>query len=77
MKRLTPIKAIRQQCLDCSGGQRAEVRECPVDACTLWPYRMGKNPFIERPAQKGKQVGSKINSAETINAQEGSFLREA
>ena len=44
MKTLTPLKAIREKCLDCSGGQPKEVRLCPVTDCPLWPYRMGKNP---------------------------------
>ncbi len=45
MKRvLTPVKAIRAKCLDCSCGQVKEIRECPVMTCPLWPYRMGKRP---------------------------------
>jgi len=43
-KLLTPIKAIRAKCIDCSGGQLAEVKECTVTECTLYPYRMGKRP---------------------------------
>ena len=41
---LTPIKAIRAKCLDCSCGQVKEIRLCPVTKCPLWPYRMGKRP---------------------------------
>lgn len=41
---LTPIKAIRARCLDCCGGQKAEVRLCPSRKCPLWPYRMGCRP---------------------------------
>ncbi len=44
MQGLTPMKAIRAKCLDCSAGQPKEVRLCPVTACPLWPYRMGRNP---------------------------------
>ena len=44
MNSLTPMKAIRAKCLDCSGGHPKEVRLCPVTDCPLWPYRMGKNP---------------------------------
>ena len=43
-ERLTPIKAIRAKCLDCCCGQRQEVRLCPVSACPLFPYRLGKRP---------------------------------
>jgi hypothetical protein len=47
MKKLTPLKAIRAKCIDCSGYELKEVRECPFDgkedkACALHPLRMGK-----------------------------------
>jgi len=38
-KELTPLKAIRAKCLDCSGGNAQEVRKCPVKTCPLWPFR--------------------------------------
>lgn len=41
---MTPVQAIRAKCLDCSGGNRAEVRLCPVSDCSLFPFRMGRNP---------------------------------
>jgi hypothetical protein len=44
MKNLTPIKAIRAKCLDCSGFQPSEVRNCGIPECSLFPYRFGKNP---------------------------------
>ncbi|GAG31367.1 unnamed protein product, partial [marine sediment metagenome] len=47
MKVLTPLKAIRKECLACSGGSLKYVRFCPCDGvhskwCDLWPYRLGK-----------------------------------
>ena len=44
MEVLTPIKAIRAKCIDCSCGSLKEVRECHMKDCSLWPYRMGKRP---------------------------------
>lgn len=41
-KLLTPIKAIRQKCLECSAWSQAEVRLCPAKDCALYPFRMGK-----------------------------------
>lgn len=41
---LTPIKAIRAKCLECSGNQPSEVRNCLITECPLYPFRMGKNP---------------------------------
>ncbi len=43
-KRLTPIKAIRAKCLDCMGGSAKGVRLCNIPECSLFPYRLGKNP---------------------------------
>lgn len=44
---LTPIKAIRAHCLDCMCGQVNEVKLCPSKDCSLYPYRLGKNPNIK------------------------------
>jgi hypothetical protein len=44
VKILRPLKAIRQHCLDCSGGSPQEVRLCEMDDCPLYPYRMGHRP---------------------------------
>lgn len=44
MQFLTPIKAIRAKCLECSNYQPKEVRECIIPDCPLYPFRMGKNP---------------------------------
>ena len=43
-KHLTPVKAIRKNCLDCSGGSVSEVRNCVVTDCPLYLYRLGRNP---------------------------------
>ena len=47
MKILTPIKAMRAKCLDCTCNQPKEIRLCTVINCALWPYRMGKRPKRE------------------------------
>ena len=52
---MTPLKSIRAYCLDCMGGNAAEVRRCPSEGCPLHPFRMGHNPNIKReltPEQK-------------------------
>ena len=46
--RRSPTRAMRALCVDCMGGQHAEVRRCTSVGCALWPYRMGKNPFTDR-----------------------------
>jgi hypothetical protein len=41
---LTPLKALRAQCLRCMGQSYALVRECPSLNCPAWRYRMGFLP---------------------------------
>jgi hypothetical protein len=42
------LKVIRAKCLDCSAGSDVEVRRCTAVGCSLWPYRMGNDPFTNR-----------------------------
>lgn len=44
MKNKTPIKSIREHCIECSSGSKSEVLNCIVTDCVLYPYRLGKNP---------------------------------
>ena len=60
MKILTPIKAIRAKCLDCCCGQRAEVKLCKLETCSLHPYRMGKRP------KRDKDITEGINTEKTL-----------
>ena len=41
---LTPLKAIRYQCLECLGWSASEVKNCTGKLCPLYPYRFGHNP---------------------------------
>ena len=45
--KLTPMKAIRAKCLECSCGAFIEVKLCPIEKCPLYPYRMGHRPKAE------------------------------
>lgn len=40
----TPHKSIRARCMDCVAGYHGEIRNCDIDDCPLWPYRMGEKP---------------------------------
>jgi hypothetical protein len=53
MNNITPLKAIRKKCFECSNGQNKEIRDCPcfenngaIEKCSLYPYRLGKRPKI-------------------------------
>ena len=45
-------EAIRARCIDCSGGNRAEVRNCEFTDCPLWPFRMGTGKQDPRARDK-------------------------
>ena len=38
--KVTRQEAIRLRCLDCVGGQQAEVKRCTSLYCPIWAYRM-------------------------------------
>jgi hypothetical protein len=42
MKKNTPLRAIRQHCLECSGHYKKEVKKCLIIDCPLYQYRFGK-----------------------------------
>ena len=43
----TPIKAIREKCLNCSRWQPGEVRQCTAIDCPIYLHRMGTRPSEE------------------------------
>ncbi len=46
---LSPIKAIRLNCLECVSWSAYEVKHCTAKLCPLYLYRLGK-----APGHKGK-----------------------
>lgn len=44
MKKYSPLRAIREKCIDCCCGNTAEVRKCTLEKCPLYTFRMGHNP---------------------------------
>ncbi len=44
---LPPLKAIRQNCIDCMCGNKLEVKHCQVVSCILFPYGFGRYPTEE------------------------------
>jgi len=55
--RLTPIRAIRFQCLECCGFSQREVMKCQSELCSLFPFRFGNahtgKKGIKKPAAEG------------------------
>lgn len=44
MSKKAIMTAIKEKCLDCSGGYKDEVKLCPIEDCPLYIYRLGKDP---------------------------------
>ena len=66
-----PIKAIREKCLDCCCGSAAEVKECTIEECPIYPYRFGKNPFRQKremTEEERKELGDRLREARKTNA---------
>ena len=62
---LTPLRSIRAHCVECAGGNVAEVRRCPVERCALYQYRLGHNPAAKRELteEQREAVKSRLSSA--------------
>jgi len=58
MNNKTPIKSIREHCIQCSAGSKGEVLHCVIPDCQLFPYRLGRNPARKR---KEKQPENYLN----------------
>ena len=61
--KLTPMKAIRLLCVDCSGYVVADVRDCVIPDCPLYDYRLGRNP-------KRKGLGTKNPTQLAVSGKE-------
>lgn len=44
----SPLKVIREKCLDCCCGQAGEIKNCAIIKCPLHPFRLGKNLYRTR-----------------------------
>lgn len=44
----SPLRAIRQFCIQCSGDSPREAYNCPEEKCVLHPFHRGTNPFHKR-----------------------------
>lgn len=55
--------AIRSHCVECMGGLVQSIKGCTSMGCSLYPFRMGENPFDERTkkakTKKGEAVPTK------------------
>jgi hypothetical protein len=60
-----PLQAIRETCVECSGGSRAEVARCTARSCPLWPFRFGLDPW-RKPATDAQRQASVRNARRNL-----------
>jgi len=56
-EKITPLRAIKKHCLECSGYEKKQVRECMIKDCVLFPFRQGSNPN-----RKGCTISKNVSS---------------
>jgi hypothetical protein len=66
-KPMSPLKAIRAKCYDCSYFQLNEIRLCEAVNCALWPFRAGKHPWWG----EGKKTSQTLADSEREMASDG------
>lgn len=66
----SPIKAIREKCLDCAYNA-TEVKLCPATNCALWPFRFGKNPYVKRELTEEQRQAAAERLAKAREAKGG------
>ena len=60
-KRRSPLAALRARCVDCCADSVSEVRKCVAVNCPAWPFRIGKNPWLEkRVLTEEQKIGARI-----------------
>jgi hypothetical protein len=54
---MSPLKAIREKCRDCSCYQLSEIRLCAAINCALWPFRAGRHPWMVEAEKTAARTG--------------------
>lgn len=57
MKKLTPLRAIKEYCkLTCCSNDRKSLTDCTLIDCPLWNFRFGTKQIPERYTKENKQA---------------------
>jgi hypothetical protein len=66
-KQKSPVKAIRENCIECMGGYESEghikrISDCGSPDCALYDFRFGKNPFhtLNLTDEQRKERGDRL-----------------
>ena len=63
----SPLKAIREKCIECMGGRESNgyvkrISECVSPDCSIYAFRFGKNPYHTQnlTAEQRKERGERL-----------------
>ena len=73
---VTPLKAIKKHCLECSGYEKKQVRECVIQNCVLYIYRQGTNPNRKGSTLSKNGTSTKGFEKGKVSVAMGSLFRE-
>jgi len=51
-------QSIRRHCVQCCGGNAAEVRRCHISDCFLWPWRHGRGSLARLSTSKNDTLSA-------------------
>ena len=71
-KELTPLRALRNRCLDCCNWSVEEVKGCLAEDCAAWVFRSGRDP-----SRKGTGDASQMRRVPSGGAVSGESLVDA
>lgn len=62
----SPLRSIKEFCIECSGDSFYEVKRCGSVNCKLYPFRLGKNPYApkrELSEEQKAEMRERLNRA--------------
>jgi hypothetical protein len=57
---MSPLRALRKHCLECLGNSSKEVAYCCSSTCEAWPFRLGRNPWVDRRKMTDEQKAAAV-----------------
>ena len=68
-KKTDPVKAIREQCIECIGGRdnkgyKELIENCVSSECPLFSFRFGTNPYRSTPILSSKERQARSGRAQ-------------
>jgi len=63
-KRVSPLKILRANCVECSGYSELEVRLCTAKDCICYKFRFGRNPVKRVMSEKQRANLTRLHASQ-------------